>query len=125
MKVRRNVRQPDHALVHLLAGFEAEWWAVSREERLAGAQHDWVQVDSILINETEVRQASREVRAGKVDPSNLSLQSADCRLDVVGNKSGVGVADVLGEMTKESGAANAGGDKPSLDLHPVRHGNPD
>lgn len=80
-----------HVLVHSLAGFKAEWRPRAGEEGLAGTQHDWVQVDSILINETEVRQASRQVRACNVNLAiKLSLQLADCRLEVVRDKGGVG-----------------------------------
>ncbi|MCY1033471.1 ATP-binding cassette domain-containing protein [Corallococcus sp. BB11-1] len=86
-----NVRQPDDVLVHLLAGLKAESRPRAGEEGLAGTKHDWVQVDSILINETEVRQASRQLRAYNVKLSiKLRLQLADRRLDVVRDKGGVG-----------------------------------
>jgi hypothetical protein len=63
----RNIRQPNHVLIHSLAGFKAQRRPRAGEERLAGTKHDRVQVDAILINKAEVRHASRQVRACNVN----------------------------------------------------------
>src|SRR4051794_12790273 len=90
-RLSRNVDQFNHVLVHSLCASKAEWRPGAGEEGFAGTKHDWVKVDSILINKTEVRQASRQVRACNVNLSiKLSLQLADCRLEVVRDKGGVG-----------------------------------
>jgi len=87
----RNVRQPNHVLVHSLAGFEAQRRPRAGEERLAGTKHDRVQVDAILINKAEVRHASRQVRACNVNLSDkLSLEAAYHPLDVILDERGIG-----------------------------------
>jgi hypothetical protein len=49
-----------------------------------------VEVESILIDEAKVGQASRQIWSGGFDlPSELSLQSPYHRLDVIGDKGGV------------------------------------
>ncbi len=88
---RRHVGQPDHVLVHLIAGDEAERWARAGEEWLAATKHDGVEVESILINKTKVGQASCQAWSGHGNLAcELCLQATyDC-LDVIRNKCGFG-----------------------------------
>jgi hypothetical protein len=87
----RNIRQPDHVLVHSIAGRKAERRPGAGEERLAATQHDGVEVESILIDETQVSQASREVWSGDVNLAcALGLQPPYDSLEIIPDKRGVG-----------------------------------
>src|SRR5688572_14514332 len=58
---------------------------------LAVTKHDGVQVNSILIDQAEFGEASRQVRAGNFDlPVALGLQLADRALEIILNQPGVG-----------------------------------
>src|SRR5687767_5761553 len=58
---------------------------------LAVTKHDGVQVNSILIDQAEFGEASRQVRAGNFDlPVAPGLQLADRALEIILNKPGVG-----------------------------------
>ena len=54
-RLSRNVRQSNHILVNQIAGHKAERGPGAREEWLATTKHDGVEVESILVNKTEVR----------------------------------------------------------------------
>jgi hypothetical protein len=53
-RLSRNVRQPDHVLANQIAGHKAEPRPGAGEEWLAATKHDGVEVESILINKTQV-----------------------------------------------------------------------
>ncbi len=83
-QLNRNVRQPNHVLADSIAGHQPERRPGADEEWLAATKHDGAQVESILINETKLGQASCQVWSGNVNlPGLLSLQSAYHRLDVI------------------------------------------
>src|SRR5262245_36796549 len=81
---RRNVGQPDDALAHEIAGYKAERRPRAGEERLAAAEHDGMEVESILIDKAK-RGAGNGDRAGKP-----GLQVTNHRLDVIRDQRGVG-----------------------------------
>ena len=94
-RLSRNVRQPDYILANAVAGHKAEPRPGAGEERLARPEHDGMDVESILVNQTKVGQAPCQVWSGHVDlPVKLSLQPADHRLEVIlaecGDECGVG-----------------------------------
>jgi len=73
----RNVRQPDHVLANSIAGHKMERRPGTGEEWLAATKHDGVEVESILINETKVGQASRQIWSSDFNlPSEFGLQPA-------------------------------------------------
>src|SRR5215469_11075494 len=67
MQLSRNVRQPDHVLANSFAGHQAEPRPGAGEEWLARPEHDGMDVESILINQTKVGQAPCQVGSGYVD----------------------------------------------------------
>jgi hypothetical protein len=86
-----NVRQPDHVLANLIAGHKAERRSGAGEEGLAATKYDGMEVQPILIDETKVGQASRQVWSGNFNlPNELSLQPTHRRLEVILDKRGVG-----------------------------------
>src|SRR5688572_22184366 len=90
-RLGRNVGQPDHILANPLMSHKAERRQGPGEIWLAVTEHDWVKVDSILIDQAKVGQASRQVRASNFDlPVALGLQFADRVLEIGLNKSGIG-----------------------------------
>ena len=87
----RNVRQPNRVLADQIAGHKAEQWSGAGEEWLAATEHDGVEVEPILIDETKVGQASRQVWSGDGNlPGALGLQPPYHRLEVITDKCGVG-----------------------------------
>lgn len=63
----------------------------SGEIWLAVTKHDGVQVDSILIDQAKLGEASRQVRASNFDlPVALGLQLTDRALKIILDKRGVG-----------------------------------
>ena len=87
----RRVPQSNHVPGYLIAGHKAKRWPGAGEERLAATKHDGVEVDPILIDKTKLAQALRQVwSANGKFPNTPSLQPAYQRLDVIGDKSGVG-----------------------------------
>ena len=88
---RRNVRQPDHVIVHSIAGRKAERRPGAGEEWLAAAQHDGVEVDAIRIDQAEIGQASRQVWSGDVNLAcALGFQPPYHRLEIIPDQRGVG-----------------------------------
>lgn len=86
----RNVRQPDHILVDLIAGREAERRRGAAEEQRAATKHDGVKVDPILVNKAKIGQAVRQLRSANAKLSGeLSLQAADLALEIILNEPGV------------------------------------
>lgn len=86
-----NVRQPDRVLADQIAGLKAEPWPGAREEWRAMAKHHGVEVESILIDQTKLAQASSQLWSADMNLARaLRLQPADHRLDVVPDKRGVG-----------------------------------
>ena len=70
----RNVCQSNRVLANWIAGHKAERRPGAGEERLAAAKHDGAEVEPILIDETKVGQASRQVRSGDANlPDEPSL----------------------------------------------------
>ena len=78
-------------LANWIVGHKAERRPGAGEEWLAATKHDGVEVESILINKTKVGQASRQVWSGDFNlASELCLQPAYHRLEVIRDKRGVG-----------------------------------
>ena len=72
-------------------GHKADRRPGAREEWLAVTKHDRVQVEAILIDQTEISEALRQFGSGNVDlAGKLSLQPAYRRLEVTPEKRGVG-----------------------------------
>src|SRR5262245_66325888 len=81
----RNVRQPNCVLANWIAAHKAEWRPGAGEEGLAATQHDGVEIEAILINNTKVGQASRKVwSADSLSDGRYSLKA-----DVFGANAGV------------------------------------
>ena len=55
VQLSRNVRQSDHIFVNEIAGHKVKRGARAGEEWLAATKHDGVDVESILVNQTQVR----------------------------------------------------------------------
>ena len=55
VQLSRNVRQSDHIFVNEIAGHKVKRGPGAGEEWLAATKHDWVDVESILVNQTQVR----------------------------------------------------------------------
>src|SRR3990170_4654788 len=90
-RLGRNVGQPDHILANPVIGHKAERRPGSGEIWFAVAKDDGVKVDSILIDEAELGETVRQVRASNFDlPVALGLQLADRSLKINLNKPGVG-----------------------------------
>lgn len=86
----RSVDQPDHVRDDYIAGHEAKARPSTREERLAVAKYDGVNVEPILIDQAKIGQAVRQAGSGDFDlPGVLGLQCPYHRLDVIGDKGGV------------------------------------
>src|SRR6516162_5078915 len=66
-RLSRNVRQPDHVLANSLAGHKAEPRPGAGEEWLARPEHDGMNIESILINQTKVCKAPCQIWSGYVD----------------------------------------------------------
>src|SRR5688572_17934295 len=75
-RLGRNVGQPDHILANPLMSHKAERRQGPGEIWLAVTEHDWVKVDSILIDQAKVGQASRQVRASNFDLPSRSVFSS-------------------------------------------------
>ena len=76
----------------------------SGEIGLALSQHDGVQVDSILVDQTERGEALRQVRTGNFDLSvALCLQRADRALKIMFYKRRVGPTDFSERETTHFG----------------------
>src|SRR5258708_2807650 len=71
-------------------GNEAERWPGGAEEWLAGTKHERAEVETILVDKTELREAPRQIGPGDVDVAlDFRLQPAHERFDVVPHKRGV------------------------------------
>ena len=63
----------------------------AREEGLAATEYDRVEVDLILIDQTQVAQASRQLRSSNFDlPGEPNLHVAYHSLEIIRDKGGVG-----------------------------------
>jgi hypothetical protein len=72
-----NVGQSNHAVADEIAGHEAERLPWAGEERRAVTEHEGAEIESILINKTEVGQALRQAWPGDVNlPDDPSLELA-------------------------------------------------
>src|SRR3990172_13058786 len=90
-RLGRNVGQPDHILANPVIGHKAERRPGSGEIWFAVAKDDGGKVDSILLDEAELGETVRPVRASNFDlPVALGLQLADRSLKINLNKPGVG-----------------------------------
>jgi hypothetical protein len=88
----RHVLQPCHIPVHPVAGHEAERGAGGGEVGFAGAEHDRVQVDPVLIDQPKPGQALRQLRSTNFNlPGKPVFQVTDHRLEIFPDQSGVGV----------------------------------
>jgi hypothetical protein len=88
---RRNVCQPDGVLADQFIGQESERRPRAGEEWSAATNDDGADVEPILIDETPVGQASRQVWPANVNlPVELRLEPAYKPLDVIRDKCSVG-----------------------------------
>src|SRR5215470_16103379 len=86
-----NVCQPNHVLANSIAAHKAERRSGSGKERRAAAKYDGAEVESILINKTQVGQASCQIWSSNINlPIKLSLQPTYHSLEVILDKCGVG-----------------------------------
>ena len=73
-QLRRNVRQPDDIPANAFAVHKAESRPGAGEERLPRPEHDGMDVESILIDQTKIGEAPCEVWSGDVElPFQLSF----------------------------------------------------
>jgi hypothetical protein len=63
----RNVRQPNHILANSFAVHKTERRPGADEEWLPMTEHDGMEVESILINQTKIGEASCQVGSGNVN----------------------------------------------------------
>src|ERR1700722_17068084 len=74
-----------------IAGHKAQRRPRAGEEWLAVTKHDGMQVESILIDQTEIGEALRQLWSANVNlPGKLSLQPTYRRLKVISDEHGVG-----------------------------------
>ena len=64
---RRDTRQSNRVLANAIAGNDAEWWASAGKVRLAAAEHEWAEVEKILVDQTELDEAACQRRPRDVD----------------------------------------------------------
>ena len=90
-RLSRNVCQPHHVLANEIAGHKAKRRPGAGEEWFAATKYDWMEVEPVLIDKTEVGQASCQFWSGNFNlPSELRLQPPYHRLEVIPDKPGVG-----------------------------------
>ncbi len=87
----RNIPRPDRVLPDQIAGHKAESRPGADEERRAVTEYDGMEIELILINQTEVGHACCQVWSTNFNhPGELGLQPTYHRLDVTLDKRGVG-----------------------------------
>src|SRR3954449_5763172 len=83
-----DTRKPNRLLAKVIIGNDAERWSSAGKVRLSGAKHEGAEVETILVDETEVGEARRQGGPRDVDLTfDLFLQSADKNLDVLADES--------------------------------------
>src|SRR5215831_6211391 len=86
----RDTRQPNRVLANAIARNNAEWWPGAGEVRLAAAQHERAEVETIFVDKTEVGEARGQRRPRDVDFTlDVLLESRDKRVDVLRDECGV------------------------------------
>ena len=94
-RLSRYVGQPHHIPVNSFAAHKAQRRPRTGEEWLPVSNHDRVQVESILIDQTEIGEALRQLWPANFNlPGKLTLQPTYRRLKVIPDKRGA-VADRL------------------------------
>ena len=62
----RDTGQPNRVLANAIAGNKTEWWPGAGKVRLAAAKYEWAEVETILVDETEIGEAPRQGGPGDV-----------------------------------------------------------
>src|SRR5215510_7570586 len=85
-----DTRQQNRVLANAIAGNNAEWWPGAGKIRLAAAKHERAEVETILVDKTEIGEARRQGGPRDVDFAlDFLLQSASKRVDVLCDECGV------------------------------------
>lgn len=63
----RDVRQPNRVLANGIGGDKAERRPDAGEVRLAAAKHERAEVETILVDKTELGETPRQIGPGNVD----------------------------------------------------------
>ena len=71
----RDVRQPDRILADGIGSDKSERWPGTGEIRLAATKHKRAEVETILVDETEVGEAPREFGPGDINSPSTSAFS--------------------------------------------------
>jgi hypothetical protein len=91
MRSGSNERQPDRVLANGIGGDKAERRPGTGEVWLSATKHERTKVEMILVDETEVSEARRQIGPGDVDVAlDFCLQPAYEHFDIVTDKRGVG-----------------------------------
>src|SRR5215208_2367930 len=86
-----DTRQPHRVLAHTIACDDAEGRPGAGEVRLAASEHEGAEVETILVDETEVGEARRQGGSRDVDLSfDVLLQPAHEGVEALPDECGVG-----------------------------------
>src|ERR1700685_2179609 len=89
-RLTRYVRQPHRILADGIGGDQSEGRPGTGEVRLAAAKHKRAEVETILVDQTEVGEVPREFGPGDVDFAlDFRLQLAHERFDVASHERSV------------------------------------
>src|SRR6185437_3226275 len=85
-----DTRQPNRVLANTIAGDDLEGWPGAGKVRLAAAEYERAEVETILVDETEVGQTRCQGGPGDVDLTlDVLPQSAHKRVDALRDECGV------------------------------------
>src|SRR3954463_5488094 len=85
-----DTRQPNRILTDTITGNDAERWPSAGKVRLAAAEDEGAEVETIFVDETEVGEARRQGGPRDVDLTvDILLQSAHERVDIIPDECGV------------------------------------
>src|SRR5438874_11261606 len=78
----RDTGQPNRVLANAIAGNNTKRWPGACKVRLAAAEHERAEVETILVNETEIGEARRQEGTRNVDLAlDVLLQPPAKRVD--------------------------------------------
>src|SRR5690554_3575636 len=81
-----NVTQPDYILANPIMRDQPQRWPGSGEIGRAVTKHDGVKVDAIFVDQSKIREACRQIRAGDFDLAIApGLQRPDRALQIAIN----------------------------------------
>jgi hypothetical protein len=87
MRSGRDERQPDRVLANRIGSDKTERRPGTGEVRLSATKHERTNVEMILVDETEISEARRQIWPGDVDVAlDFRLQPAYERFDIVTDK---------------------------------------